>query len=286
MSKSVESHKLYSFYKLYTVDIAQKQCYSFTVVSVNRREDIVQSAISEYYIGEDGALRLYFTGTQGLPPAGSVSVLAGTEKCRITSPVKAAGHVPIRTLIMLDNSRSMRDFDLCRTLTKEIIENRAEGEELCLATFDSGMTEAFPGDGDYSTDEGLLLEALESIVQENRSTNVKSALREAAEKRPDDGSLFRIILFSDGGDLAQSGDYSMEELLDLLSDSPVLLHCIGIRWENAGAQGLDEMALLGRTFGSYHSLERAEDETAILETLLQDYDSWYLDAVIPAGQQD
>ena len=246
----------------------------------------MQSAISEYYIGEEGVLRLYFTGTEGLPPPSGVSVLAGTEKCRITAPEKAAGHVPIRTLIMLDNSRSMRDFDLCRTLIKEIIENRAEGEEFCLATFDSGMTEIFPGEKDYSTDAGLLLEALDGIAQEDRSTNVNSALREAANRRPDDGSLFRIILFSDGGDLSRSGDYSLEELLDLLSDSPVLLHCIGTRWESAGAQGLDEMALLGRTFGSYHPLEGPEDETAILETLIQDYDSWYLDAEIPAEEQD
>ena len=246
----------------------------------------MQSAISEYYIGEDAVLRLYFTGTGGMPPSGAVSVLAGTENCSISAPEKAEGHVPIRTLIMLDNSRSVRDFDLCRNLTKEIIANRAEGEEFCLATFDSGLTEIIPADGGGSTDEGLLLEALEGLSQADRSTNVKRALKDALEKRPEDGSLYRIILVSDGGDKAESGDYSMEELLDLLSSDPLLLHCIGIRWESAGAQGLDEMALLGRTYGSYHPLEGPEDEEAILETLSQDYDTWYLDAVIPAGQQD
>ncbi len=244
----------------------------------------MQSAISEYYAGE-GGLRLFLSGTVPDSAYGELTVLAGTEECAAEDIMPVRGHVPVKTLLMLDNSRSVRDFDHLKDLLKQLILGHTGDEEFCLATFDTGIHFVFPEDGTFSGDYEALLQAVDMLTQEDLSTYVNSALMQALAGTAQDGSMNRIVLASDGGDAGEPSPVSVQEVDSFLQERPLILHMVGVPWNSAQAHGLEDMAFLGRKYGTYQACEAGSDQE-ILSGLSADYDTWYIDAQIPPSLKD
>ena len=252
---------------------------------VHGKEEKVQSAISEYYVGEDGQLRLFLSGTVPGSADGDLTVLAGTEKCIAENLMPVRDHVPVKTLLMLDNSRSVRDYASLKEMVRQLILGHTGNEEFCLAAFDTGVHFVFPEDGTFSGDYESLLQALDALAQEDLSTHVNRSLLQALENTVQDGSMARIVLASDGGDAGESSPVSVQEVDSFLQNKPVILHMLGVPWSSAQAHGLEDMAYLGRKYGTYQDYSPG-NEQEILSELGRDYDSWYADVHVPPSAQD
>ena len=246
----------------------------------------MQSTISEYCISEAGSIRLYITGTEELPSAEELRVLAGTEECPVTGQGKVQETVGFRTLLMVDNSNSVKDFERCRELVRSIIAGHTDGELLRLVTFDSELTAVTEEADRYSSDYEMLDKAAQSIVREDRSTDTVNALMHALRQTQDGEGFTRIILISDGGDISESGAVTLEEVGEMLQNSPVMLHCIGVLWDSKDAEGLRSMAVLGRKFGSFDLLDAPDAEQTIIEKVRADYNAMYLEADLPPSVLD
>lgn len=246
----------------------------------------MQSTISEYCISEAGNIRLYITGTEELSSAEELRVLAGTEECPVTGQGKVQGSDGFRTLLMVDNSNSIKDFERCRELVRSIISGHTDGEMFRLVTFDSELTAVTEEADRYSSDYEMLDRAAQSITKEDRSTDTVNALMQALQQTRDEEGFTRIILISDGGDIAGSGTVTPEEVGEMLQESPVLLHCIGVLWDSKDAEGLRSMAVLGRKYGSFDLLDAEGAEQTILEKVRADYNAMYLEADLPQSVLD
>ena len=245
------------------------------------REVAVQSTISEYCISEAGSIRLYITGTEELSSAEELRVLAGTEECPVTGQGKVLGTDGFKTLLMVDNSNSIKDFERCRELVRNIIAGHTDGEMFRLVTFDSELTAVTEEADRYSSDYEMLDSAAQSIVREDRSTDTVNALMQALQQTQDEEGFTRIILISDGGDISENGAVTLEEAGEMLQNSPVMLHCIGVLWDSKDAEGLKSMAVLGRKYGSFDLLDAPDAEQTIMEKVLADYNAMYLEADLP-----
>ena len=246
----------------------------------------MQSTIAEYFVSEDGFIRLFADSAGGLSPEDEVSVLVGTESCNVTLFGAAEGRIPIRTLLLVDNSKSVHDFGLVRSLVHRIVSDHMEGEEFLIMTFDSHLT---PVDGlpdGFSSDYEPILAAVDQMMQADRSIEVNNVIEEAQSRIITDGSFYRIVLITDGGDTVSAGSVTLEELEELWRERPVLLHTIGVPWDSGAAYSMNDIAALGRKFGSYHILEDEPSAQEILNTLQADAGISFIDAEIPPGAQD
>ena len=245
----------------------------------------MQPAISEYYVRDDGGIRLFIGGISPDASPGDLSLLAGTEECLISEAGPVQGSVPVKTILMLDNSKSVKDFEGLRELLRLLVSNHMENEEFSLAVFDTGLEIISADSGVFTNDYDHLLSLLDSVSQADRNTAVDNALMQALSYVTDDGSLYRIILASDGGDAVNSGLVTLQEVDSCLQEKPVILHTIGVQWNSSAANGLDGMAYLGRKYGTFHTYE-AGSSGVILSDINEDSSIWYADAFISPSLQD
>ncbi|MCM1538611.1 MAG: FHA domain-containing protein [bacterium] len=232
---------------------------------------------------EDG-IYIYIKGVNDIMSGTTVQV--GTTLCEDiqVAEITSAG-MPIRTCILLDNSLSVsrRWGDQAKILIGELIDGHAEGEEFQIVTFADGFNVV----ADFSTEYDSLKSAMGEIAFYNQSSYLTDILYDllSQEYRSGGANYTRLIIITDGAD-DNDIKYTQTELLNLMSDSGVVIHAVGIRAENNNALLENLFAYARMTGGVYAAVDRNVSEDEVRSMIDEDYSLFCLRLSPDAGMMD
>ena len=156
-------------------------------------------------------LSLYVRGTDAEQEAasGTASCRIGKAVCRDLRTVSLAqDERPARTRIVIDNSNSIKegDWTACLQAADRMIRNRASNEWISVATFGIPTGGSDHEDiqviSDYSQDNELLQQAVDSIVRQDKKNYINEVIYEELGAMAEDqtAGYQRLILITDGGE--------------------------------------------------------------------------------------
>lgn len=184
-------------------------------------------AVVETYTGESD-ITLYVKGVE--EDITDATVQVGTVACEsVTKSKLAEKKQPMKTLIMLDNSLSIpeKSHGQISEILQNIISDRADNEEISIATFDEKVVCL----ADYTSDYTTLKAAVDGITYQDLETYLTDVLYDllSTEYIPAKEDAYRrIIVISDGVDNKSIG-YTKDELYALLKEYPIPIYTIGMQ---------------------------------------------------------
>ena len=240
--------------------------------------------VVEKYTGED-CIVIYVRNQE---PSDDVSVQIGTSKgVSIKTEKISELDVPMKTLVMIDNSVSIKESDRSKIadFLQNFISDRMGNEQIAIATFDEVIHYLC----DYSSDYSTLKTAIDSIGYKDQETYLTDVLYEVISKdfAEDEEVLNRIVIVSDGVDNKALG-YTKEELYDLLKTNVYPIYTIGCyNKKKSNSEQLENMFALSRKTGVPSLLlEEVENTLEITSLLKQDWDITKYTIVPEASQMD
>ena len=226
------------------------------------------ASIMETYTG-DTYLSVYVKGTDAAVQDISVQI-ATSEAERVTMQSISNLNVPMRTLVMVDNSLSIpaEDREKIAEFLQNLISDRMAKEEISIATFSESVSRLT----DYTADYTTLKTAIDSITYQDQETYLTDVLcelltEEFAQNRED--AYYRIIVVSDGVDNKSLG-YTKEELYSLIKEIMIPIYTIGCS-NGKNNEELENMFALSRTTSvAYFLLDEMDNILDITGILNQD----------------
>jgi hypothetical protein len=182
--------------------------------------------VMESYTGETEII-LYIKGIEG--DAANATVQTGTEVCKdVQTSSLAEEHLPMQTLILLDNSKSIpkEARKNISEIMQNIISDRVENEQIAIATFDKSVNYLTEFTSDYTE----LKNAVNGIEYEKKSIYLTDVIYDllSEEYISAENDVFRrIIVISDGIDSKSIG-YTNDELYSLIKENPFPIYTIGV----------------------------------------------------------
>lgn len=239
------------------------------------------AAVMETYTGETD-LSVYVRGID--IGAEDVNVqIATTEAHQVTAQSVTELDMSMQTLVMLDNSLSIptEDREKIAEFLQNLIADRMEGEEICIAVFSESVQKITEYTDDYTT----LKKAVDGIVYQDQETYLTDALYDllTEEYIQDPADVYRrIVVVSDGVDNKSLG-YTKDELYSLLKDNRIPIYTVGcVNGKNN--EELENMFALSRTTSvPYFLMEEVNDILDITDALHQDRDIVKL-TVVPSAE--
>lgn len=227
------------------------------------------AAIMETFTG-DTEVSVY---VKGIRDDADISVQIATAEAEIADiQVISQLDVPMRTLVMIDNSLSIsrENRDKISEFLQNLISDRVNKEEISIAVFGENITKLTEYTGDYTD----LKRAAESIAYKDQETYLTDVLYDLLmEEFQNAGEdLYRrIVVVSDGVDNKSLG-YTKDELYSLLKEIRIPVYTIGSLGETKNSQEeLENMFALSRmTLADTFFLDETEDVLDITERLKND----------------
>lgn len=228
------------------------------------------AAVMETYTG-DSYVSVYLKGIESNPEDMSVQI-ATTEADKFSTETVSELDKPMKTLVMVDNSISIStaNREKIAEFLQNLISDRLNNEEVCIATFSEDISIVT----DYSADYATLKQAIDSISYQDQETYLTDVLYDliTAQYTHSDEDVFRrIIVVSDGVDNKSLG-YTKDELYSLLKDVQVPIYTIGSVNKNNNDELENMFALSRMTSAEYFLLDETEDLLEITEALKKDRD--------------
>lgn len=228
------------------------------------------AAIMETYTG-DSQISVYLKGVKAGMENVSIQI-ATTEAESFSAEIVSELDKPMMTMVMIDNSVSIskKNREKIAQFLQNVISDKLDNEELCIATFSEDINILV----DYTAAYSTLKQGIDNIAyqdQETYLTDVLYDLISAQYIHSDEDVYRRIIVVSDGVDNKSLG-YTKDELYSLLKDVKVPIYTIGSVNKNNNDQ-LENMFSLSRmTSAEYFLLDDIEDVLTITESLNKDQD--------------
>lgn len=228
------------------------------------------AAIMETYTGESD-ISVYVRGMDA--GSGDIGVqIATAEANKVSAKPVTELDTSMQTLVMIDNSLSIPSEDRGRIaeFLQDLIADRVEGEEICIATFSESVQKMTEYTGDYTT----LKKAVDSITYQDQETYLTDVLYDllTEEYIQNSADIYRrIVVVSDGVDNKSLG-YTKDELYALLKDYSIPIYTVGcVNGKNN--EELENMFALSRTTSvPYFLLDEMEEILDITDALHQDRD--------------
>ena len=224
-------------------------------------------AIVETFTG-DSDISVY---VKGMEKDAEVGVqIATAEADKVDVHLISELNIPMRTLVMVDNSLSISTDNRSKIseFLQNLISDRLNNEEICIAVFSEEISKLT----DYTSDYGTLKKAVESITYQDQETYLTDVLYDviSADYTSNAEDVYcRIVVVSDGVDNKSLG-YTKDELYSLLKDVQVPIYTIG-SLNGRNNEGLENMFALSRmTSVDYFLLDDMEEILDITETLNED----------------
>lgn len=227
-------------------------------------------AVVETCTGES-EIMLYLKGAAG--DISDIQVQAGTMACEdLTLSRLSEGGLPVKTLIMLDNSLSIPKAERKHILEmiQHIVSERMENEEMAVAVFHEGIEYLT----DYTSDDQALADAASRIEFQSSNTYLTDVLYEllSAQAAENEEEAFRrMIVISDGMDNKSIG-YTKDELYALLREHAIPIYTVGAQTKKKDNNNqLENMFAISRmTNAESFLLRETEDFQEIYEAVSQD----------------
>lgn len=224
--------------------------------------------IMETYTGDE-KISVYVKGTSEKIVDADIQI--GTATGTITSSGKIVEQeTPMRTLVMIDNSLSIKEGDRGKIadFLQDLISDRSDEEEVAISVFSEDINWLTK----YSKDYATLKQAVDSITyqdQETYLTDVLYNLLESGSFSDGEDIYYRIVIVSDGVDNKSIG-YTKEELYNLLRENPYPIYMVGCA-NGKNAEELENMFALSRmTCAQAFMLDDVENTLEITEALKAD----------------
>lgn len=228
------------------------------------------AVILETYTG-DSQISVYVKGTESDMNNVSIQIATAVADQFNARPISELDK-PMKTLVMVDNSISISavNREKIAEFLQNLISDRLNNEEVCIATFSEDISIVT----DYSADYTTLKQAIDGISyqdQETYLTDVLYDLISAQYTHSDEDVYRRIIVVSDGVDNKSLG-YTKDELYSLLKDIQVPIYTIGSVNKNNNDELENMFALSRMTSAEYFLLDDIEDVLSITASLNKDRD--------------
>lgn len=237
--------------------------------------------IMETYTGED-FFSVYVKGASKDLTDVAVQIGTSTGEPAAVEPITEQD-VSMRTLVMLDNSMSIRqdDREKIADFLQNLISDRDAKEEMAITVFSEDITWLTEYTGDYST----LKQAVDGIEYQDQETYLTDVLYDllTTEYLADGEDVYRrIIVVSDGVDNKSLG-YTKEELYSLLKETAYPIYTVGcVNGKNE--EELENMFALSRmTSAQSFLMDDVENTLDITDVLKADRDIVRLE-IIPAPE--
>lgn len=240
--------------------------------------------VVEKYTGEDN-ISIY---VRNQDPGKEINVQIGTEKGWVVQAESISNlDVPMETLVMIDNSISIKEADRGKIadFLQNMISDRIENEKIAIAVFEEKINYLC----DYVADYATLKTAIDSIQYNDQETYLTDVLYEVLSKefQKNEDVFKRIVIISDGVDNKALG-YTKEELYDLLQRCMYPIYTIGCyNKKKSNSEQLENMLAISRkTMGYGILLDDAENTLDITAILKQDRNISKYVIVPEASQMD
>lgn len=248
------------------------------VLGLKRRKGMKENAS---IIGVDDSDEEIWFYIKGLEDCEEAVCQIGNRICeKVTVSELSKLDIPIRTLVLIDNSLSINEKDRLRiqNILDSLISVKAKNEEYRLAVYGESLTYL----SEYSKDAEYLIYLVDNISYENQDTWFTDSLYEAVDRINSENEMGyqRIIVFSDGVDDEVMG-YTSDELKALLAESKIPVYSIGCAEGSEESEGLKQLFSLSRLTGAgYYLLDDAVQDYTIVSDINADQ-NLYCIAVTP-----
>lgn len=227
-----------------------------------------QAAILETVTGES-EISVYIENAEA--DASNITVqIATSEMDGIRMQPVSELDTPMKTLVVIDNSLSIAKDDRSKIaeLLQNLIADRLDSEEICIAVFSEEINKLT----DYTSDYGTLKKAVDGIAYQDQETYLTDVLYDLLSAEYGNGAedvYRRIIVISDGVDNKAFG-YTKEELYTLLKNIQIPIYTVGSS-NGKNNEELESMFAISRmTCADYFLLRETEDLLDITNELNQD----------------
>lgn len=212
---------------------------------------------------------IYIKGIADISDGSTVQV--GNSLCEDIQPSDIASlNIPIKTTILFDNSQSLSKKwgSQAKELVKELIDSHQAGEEFRIATFADSLTMV----SDYSADYDTLKAKVEEIEYLDQDSYLTDILYELLEQTGNNGeaNYTRFIIITDGAD-DQEIKYTQSEMQELLKESGVVIHAVGIKNSKNDALLENLFSYARLTGGTYSIVEKDTEVNVLRNTIDEDY---------------
>lgn len=215
-----------------------------------------------------GAVYVYVRGMSGSDVTVD-SVQIGSERCNDMEIIPPEKGKPLRTLLLLDNSLSTGNnwgAD-AKSFLSELIDDRAENEEIRIVTYAKEMTAL----SSYSSDDLALKNVIGGIRYENQESYLRDVLYRLLEEvnGSEDPCFYRFVIVADGAD-HQEIAYTENELLEKLRESGVPVYSVGVEAGNNNKELERFFSYARQSGGQYWSVKNGTERSAIRSVLKEE----------------
>lgn len=231
--------------------------------SVNSHAQEIK-AVSAFVFEDE--IYIYVRGISSIGEDSQIQI--GNAVCDSGS-ISAAYNVPIRTIILVDNSKSIpkASYETISGMINAVIEAAPENEQLRIGTVAEQITYLT----EYTSDKEALKTAAGEIAYNDQDTYLSDILYEAVEAVRNENTYVytRLLVIADGADNKAIG-YTYDEVVKFLGTQGVPVYTAGIMGKN-NAGALETMFSLSRASNAEYFLVN-EDMTAaqLVEALSKD----------------
>lgn len=216
-------------------------------------------AVSAFVYEEE--LYIYIRGISDIGADSQIQI--GNVVCD-NDNISAAGNTAIRTIILVDNSKSIpkASYGTINEIINTVIESAPESEQFKIGTVAEQITYLT----EYSSDKEALKAAAGEIVYNDQDTYLSDILYETVEAvRKENTNMYtRLLVIADGADNKTIG-YTYDEVVKFLSTQGVPVYTAGIVGKN-NAKELETMFSFSRASNAESFLM---DENMTVEQLAQ-----------------
>lgn len=218
---------------------------------------------------ETGEIYIYIKNVAEIDQGSTLQI--GNTLCEnISGAAILSSGIPIRTVILLDNSLSFSQIwgEKGKDFIKTVIDNHSEGELFSLYTFSDTLTSL----SDFSDDYEQLKNHVDNIQYLNQDAYLTDVIYGLLESLSKDGcaNYTRVLVISDGAD-EKDISYTMSELLELMKNSRVPIYTVGAKGKN-NSNEIETLFSFSRQTGADSFIkEQGDDYEDITKALAQDY---------------
>lgn len=218
----------------------------------------------------DGNIYVYIRGIAQLNQDCEVQIgntVCGKEQLSF-APLSDAG-VSIRTLVLIDNSKSISDesHEDIQEILEGLISSAAENEEFKIGTFSDRISYLC----EYTNNKEVLNNVIGTIAYNDQDTYLSDVLYNLmSELRAENTNAYtRVLIFADGADDNAIG-FTNDEVRSYIGENVYPVYTVGIPAKNNSSK-LEVMFSFSRASGSeYFLLDGSISNADIVNSLLAD----------------
>ncbi|MCM1221656.1 MAG: FHA domain-containing protein [Lachnospiraceae bacterium] len=202
--------------------------------------------------------------------SGTVVQVGNTLCADIQVAAVASMGLPIKTTILFDNSLSLSNKwgGQAKELVAGLIDSHAEDEEFRIATFADGLDVV----ADFSTEYEDLKAMVDKIEFLNQDSYLTDILYDLLKQDGDsnEAGYTRYVIITDGAD-DNDIKYTQTELTDLMKNSGVVIHTVGVKRSNNNTLLENLFSYARLTGGTYKIAEKGTNVEDIRDMINEDY---------------